>query len=439
MERFPLRAVRELFFKRQHLRRPRALRLTARSLEAFVTDVGGLQLDTINVLERAHYLTAWSRFGEYDRPALDRLIYRRKVLFEYWAHAACYVPRGDLRAWVHVMRSFPIKGKPEWRRWLKKHGDMVRAVEDRVRAEGPLGSVDFEHVRKGRGQGWWDHKPSSRALQYLWMTGRFVVQDRVNFHKRYDLAGRVFPELLELQPSGAEEFVRWHIRKSLRGMGAATDADLRMYLTYPWKLPSDRKRGLGELLSSGEVVEISVEGNHPGGPRRRWFAASGDLPALRSAARSRGCPSGATFLSPFDSLLWHRERIQSLFGFEYKIQVYTPGPDRVHGYYTMPILVDGALVGRIDAKNHRKERRLEALHVHYEGAGAAKSGGHYEAPPTDRVLQGTAESLVSLAKFLGAGKIELRKVTPGKLRTPLGARIRALSADTVTSVLRAPA
>lgn len=425
MEHFPLRAVRCLFLDRQHLGRPRAIRLAARSLGAFVTDVGGLQLDTINVLERAHYLTAWSRFGEYDRATLDRLIYSRKVLFEYWAHAACYVPRTDLRAWAHAMRSYPMKGKPEWRRWLKKYDGLVRSVEDRVKEEGPLGSVDFEHVRKSREQGWWDWKPSSHALHYLWMTGRLVVGNRVNFQKKYDLASRAFPELLELQPLSDGEFVRWHILKSLRAMGAATDADLRMYLTYPWKLPSDRKRQLDALLSSGEVAEISVEGNHPGGPRRRWFARSEDLPALRAAARSRRAPSGATFLSPFDSLLWHRERVKALFDFDYKIQVYTPGPQREHGYYTMPILVDGALVGRIDAKNHRKEARLEVHHVHFESGAAGDAARLYETPGEERVLEGTAESLASLARFVGAEKLELRKVTPGKRKKPLAARIHA--------------
>ena len=157
--------------------------------------------------------------------------------------------------------------------------------------------------------------------------------------------------------------MRWHVRQSLHAMGAATETDLRMYLTFPrYVARAVRKRTLAELLASGEVREIRVG---EGEPRvvRAGLAISTRSRRPDGAARR---PAGTTLLAPFDSFLWHRERTQRLFGFDYRIEVYTPGHKRVHGYYTLPILHDGQLIGRVDAKQHRSERRLEVRHVHFE-------------------------------------------------------------------------
>ena len=409
MKRFSRRAVTALFIERQHLDRPRGRRLTAKSLERFVTDAGGLQLDSINVVERAHYLTTWSRFGPYDRSALDRLVYRRRILFEYWAHAACLVPMGHLIAWRRAMADYQIR-HTGWASWLRKNGRVLAAVEDEIRARGPLSNADFRWERPRKGAGWWNWKPAAHALHYLWMTGRIAVATRQHFQKRFDLTERVVPGLAADEPLSREEFARWHIERSLHAMGAATPLDLSRYLSFPRTPVPERKRALESLLREGRVVEVEVDGA-PG----RWLALAEDLPALAAAGRRRAAARGTTLLGPFDSLLWHRERVSQLFGFDYRIEVYVPGPKRTHGYYAMPIYHDGLLLGRVDAKNHRAEARLEVKRVHLEpwlARGKAPQAAHWGAPDPERVVSGVADALRSLATFAGASQVTLGRVEP---------------------------
>ena len=178
---------------------------------------------------------------------------------------------------------------------------------------------------------------------------------------------------------------------------------------------------LQDMLERGEIIEIEVDGS-----TARWLALTRDLPALARAARAPALSRGTTFLSPFDSLMWHRDRVARLFGFDYRIEVYTPGHKRVHGYYTLPILHHGHLIGRVDAKSHRADRKLEVRHVHFE-PWLAKT----PAPPRgtarldqDDAIAGVADALRSLAVFVGADEVNLLRVTPGRLRAPLVRRLR---------------
>ena len=374
----PVAAAARLFLARQHLSRPRSNPLNEESLTRFVSDAGGLQLDSINVVERAHRLTLWSRFGPYDPRELDRLVYESGALFEYWAHAACLVAASDLPGWARVMADYRRRDTG-WSDWLKSNPRVIKRVEDEIRRRGPLSSSDFERpAAQGKASGWWDWKPAHHALHSLWMSGRLAVASRRHFQKSYDLSER---SRAAAAPIARAEFPRWHLRKTLRALGAAAEADLSRYLTFPRFEAGERKRALAALLKSGEAAELAVEGL-PG----RWFALAEDLPALKTAPPS----VGTTLLSPFDSLLWHRGRAKALFGFDYKIEVYVPAPKRIFGYYVMPILHDGRLIGRLDPKNHRAEKRLEARAV------------HFDAPPSDAALAGTADALRSLARFVGA-------------------------------------
>jgi len=416
----PLRAVRALFLERQHLARPRAAALTARRLGRFVEDVGGLQLDSINVLDRAHYLTVWSRFGPYDRARLDRLVYRRRLLFEYWAHAACLVPTSMLPWWRRAMLDYRVR-HTGWSDWLRRNAKVLSRVTAAVRANGPMGNADFDGRRPpGRG-GWWSWRPVQHALHYLWMTGTLAVHSRRHFQKRFDLLERALPNALGIQAASAEEFQRWHLERSLHAMGVATETDLSRYLSFPRFRPGARRAALRALHAQGAVTEIEVEGT-PG----RWLALTRDLAALSRAGRVPAPSLGTTLLSPFDSLLWHRERVARLFGFDYRIEVYTPGPKRVHGYYTLPILHHGQLIGRLDAKAHRAERRLEVRHVHFEPWFAATG-----TPPRgwgrvdqDEALAGLGEAIGSLAAFLDAGEVRISRVTPRRLGAPLARSMR---------------
>src|SRR5689334_5510413 len=308
----PLRAVRALFLERQHLARPRALPLTT----------------------------------------------RRLLRFESWAHAACLVPATLLPWWRRAMLDYRTR-HTGWSDYLRRNPRMLSRVRLAIASNGPMAHADFEG-RRTKESGWWTWKPVQHALHYLWMTGALTVHSRQHFNKRFDLLERCLPGVNDCADVSAETFRRWHVERSLHAMGAATEQDLAGYLTFPRFGPGVRRAALRALLERGEVREVAVEGV-PG----RWYALTRDLPALARARRTPGPSRGTTLLAPFDSLLWYRERVARLFGFDYRIEVYTPGHKRVHGYYTLPILHDGRLIGRVDAKTHRAERRLEVRHVHF--------------------------------------------------------------------------
>lgn len=426
------RAVAALFLERQHLDRPRGRRLSAKNLVSLVRDTGGLQLDTINAVDRAHHLTLWSRFGPYDRARLDRMIYRDRHLFEYWAHVACYVATEDFPAWRRAMLDYARKHKA-WGAWLKKNGPMMRHVEDAIRQRGPLGSADFEQATKKRAAGWWNWKPAAHALDHLWMSGVITPHSRRHFHKRFDLTERVLPGPLAREPLSREAFLHWHLERSLHAMGAATETDLRMYLTYPRLPAGERRERLRERVREGDVVELHVEGS-----RGAWFALRRDLPALARAGRRRAPARGTTFLSPFDSFLWHRERTSALFGFDYRIEVYVPAPKRRFGYYVLPLFHDGHFIGRADLKTHRVARLLEVRAIHFEpwfADGAAPPAAAWGLVDRDAALAGTAEAMRSLAAFVGADDVRLGKVAPRALRAALS---RALDATRPARALSEP-
>jgi uncharacterized protein len=416
----PLPAVAALFLERQHLRRPRRQAFAPSRVVRFAADTGGVQIDSINVIDRAHYLTVWSRFGAYDKAALDRLVYGRRALFEYWAHAACLVPAEHFACWRRAMLDYHTKSRG-WARWLKKNRRTLAGVEQAIQEGGPLGSADFAHRRPRAKAGWWNWKPTTHALDYLWMSGRTLVHSRRHFQKRFDLAERVMPDALAVTPLGADEFQRWHLRQSLHALGAATETDLRMYLTFPRAGARERRRWLARLLETGEVREIEVEQPADTSPTR-WYALAEDLPTLAAASRRHRACQGSTLLSPFDSFLWHRERTHRLFGFHYTIEVYTPGHKRTHGYYSLPILHDGQLIGRVDPKVHRADRRLEIKAVHFEpwfARGAAPPAATWGPLDRDEALLGLADSLRSLAAFVGADTVSLGRVAPSSLAAPL--------------------
>ncbi|OGR58706.1 MAG: hypothetical protein A2X36_14300 [Elusimicrobia bacterium GWA2_69_24] len=387
-------AVAGLFLRRQHLDRPLKLTFTKETLSRFVSDAGGLQLDSINVVERAHYLTVWSRFGPYEKAALDRLVYGERAFFEYWAHAACLVAAADLPGWRRAMADFHRR-HTGWSGWLKANSRVLRRVEGEIAERGPLSSGAFlRPASLGKSGGWWDWKPAHHALHYLWLRGRLAVHSRKHFQKSYDLSERVLPPGEPLPRAG---FPRWHLRKTLYALGAAAEADLPRYLTFPRFEPGARRRALAAMLKSGEAAELEVAGL-PG----RWFALASDLPELESPKPL----TGTTLLGPFDSLLWHRARAKALFGFDYKIEVYTPAARRRYGYYTMPILHQGRLIGRLDPKNHRAEKRLEVRAI------------HFESKPDAAAIAGTARAVRSLAAFLKAENVT---ICPGPLRDALNA------------------
>jgi hypothetical protein len=361
-------------------------------------------------------LTVWSRFGPYDRAELDGVAYRRRLLFEYWAHAACLVATSTLPYWRRAMLDYRLR-HTGWSKWLRRNPKVLDQVRAAILTNGAMANADFERPRSARAaSGWWSWKPAQHALHYLWMTGAVTVDSRRHFQKRFDLFERAMPAVRRLETVSADAFARWHVERSLFAMGAATENDLSRYLTFPRFAPRARRTALRELRESGEIAEVSVEGSS-----RPWLALARDLPALSRARRRAAASRGTTLLSPFDSLLWHRDRVTRIFGFDYRIEVYTPAHRRTHGYYSLPILHEGELIGRVDAKAHREERRLEVRHVHFEPWFAAAEPAPVARAPLDRgqAFAGLGEALRSLATFVGADDVTIGRVTPRRLRGAL--------------------
>jgi uncharacterized protein YcaQ len=284
-----------------------------------------------------------------------------------------------------------------------------------------MGNADFEGRRPSGRSGWWSWRPVQHALHYLWMTGALTIHSRRHFNKRFDLFERAIPAVLECETVSPEEFQRWHVERSLHAMGAATEQDLTGYMTFPRFGPGGRRKALRAMIDRGEVAEIEVEGSN-----NRWFVLTRDLGAL-ARTRREAASGGTTLLSPFDSLLWYRDRVKRLFSLDYRIEVYTPGHKRVHGYYTLPILHRGHLIGRVDAKAHRFERRLEVRHAHFEPwfARTGAPPGRHDQLDQGEAVAGLAEALLSLGAFVGGDEITLQRVTPHRLRSPLVRALRA--------------
>ena len=285
--RVTLRAVTRLFIERQHLARPRATTLTAPRLRRFVEDVGGIQLDSINVLDRAHYLTIWSRFGPYDRAWLDRQVYRHRLLFEYWAHAACLVPASALPWWRRAMLDY--KGRHTgWSGWLRRNAKMLRTVREAVRSNGPMANGDFEGRRPPGGGGWWSWRPAQHALHHLWMSGALTIHSRQHFQKRYDLLERAMPTALGVEAVTAGEFQRWHVERCFEDEKSELGLSHFEVRTYRSLIRHLRITAVSHLFLAKVHHQLSQERGEPEAPDRLPGPNGGERFAQSVAAARSG-------------------------------------------------------------------------------------------------------------------------------------------------------
>jgi len=340
-------------------------RVDARHIRRVLDRVGLLQLDSVNVFCRSHYLPVFARLGPYPREALDRLAAHtagpvRRELFEYWAHEASLIPvelqpylrwrmaRANDDAWgsmVRIARDFP---------------QLVDDVFDLVTRKGPIRAGDTGMPRPDPRPGhMWNWHDGKVALEYLFWSGRITAARRVNFERQYDLPERVLPaETIAASTPPVEQAQRELVRIAARGLGVATEPDLGDYFRLP---RAESKQRVAELVEAGELIPVSVDDWRP--PAYLW-------PEVR---RPRRIASRA-LLSPFDSLIWFRERTERLFGFRYRIEIYTPAAKRQFGYYVLPFLLGDSLVARVDLKSDRQagvlrvqgafaETGVDVLHV----------------------------------------------------------------------------
>jgi len=360
--------------------------------------LGCLQIDTIHIVERAHHLTLWSRLGLHEKGLLNELAYDDRKLFEYWAHAACYVPMEDYRFFISPMRMREGEMLERLERWGGRAGgvspDILDEVLGRVRAEGPLATKDFEQRRTGPSKGWWDWKPAKVALEVLYSAGLLMVSHRENFQRHYDIAERVLPPGVDPTEPTEEERIKFYITHTMASLGLVKPADIRGYYTpsyarykaYSRQLPSIME----EMLGDGEAVRFEVDGE-----RQPYYCLPEDASGLDDLVDS---PSSehVHLLNPFDNTLWDKKRVETLFEFTAKLEAYTPAPRRKYGYYYLAILSGDRLVGRIIPKMDRKNRKLIINSTWHETW----------FKPDESFENSFSEALESFSKFNGADEIE---------------------------------
>jgi uncharacterized protein YcaQ len=348
VERLSLRSARRIALAAQGFADPRPTgAVTRRHLKRVVGRTNLLQIDSVNVFERAHHLPLFSRLGPYDKALLTRSAYVHRDLFEYWGHEASLLPveLHPLLRWRMERAAELGEGWGRTRRVMEEHPGFVEHVLQRVRDEGPVGAGQL-HEGERPGGPWWDWSITKVALEHLFWAGRVTTHSRRSFERLYDVPERVIPpEVLAARTPTREDAQRELVRLAARSHGVATERDLRDY----FRLRVDEAAvAVRALVESGELVPVEVEGWR--GPAYLWHEAR--VPRwVRATA----------LLSPFDPLVWERSRTSRLFGFDYRIEIYVPAPKRVYGYYVLPFLHDERLSARVDLKADRKAGVLRVL------------------------------------------------------------------------------
>ncbi|MPZ98088.1 MAG: winged helix-turn-helix domain-containing protein [Dehalococcoidia bacterium] len=357
-------------------RRP-AGRIDARHLRRVLDRVGLIQIDSVNVLARSHYLPFFSRLGPYRSQLLDDLAYRRRELFEYWGHAASFIPTRHHSLFRHRM-----EGWMEGQRWRWEFEEQfpryLEGVLEEVAARGPLTPEALDDPGERRGP-WWGWGRGKLALELLFGRGEVSVAERRNFERYYDLTERVLPpETVNGATPTVEEARRELLLLSARSLGVGTAKDLADYYRLPL---TASKPLLRELVAEGALQQVGVEG---------WREPAYLDPAARLPRRVEA----RALLSPFDSLVWFRDRDERLFDFHYRIEIYTPEPKRQFGYYVLPFLLGERLVGRVDLKADRAASALLARAAHLE------PGAH-----PGETAEALAAELRSMADWLGLERV----------------------------------
>lgn len=364
-----------------------------RHLRRVLERVKLLQIDSVNVLQRAHYLPLFSRLGPYARGTLDAMAQgRKREFFEYWGHEASFIPLAHHPHFRWRMDD-ALNGRGLYsslNRFAVERAPLVAEVYRRIQQDGPLAASEME---AGRGSsGWWDWSATKIALELLFWQGRITAASRrKSFERLYDLPERVLPaEILALETPTRDAAQQRLIMMAAEAMGVASETDIRAYFRLP---VIETRENLAALVEDGALETVSVA---------NWKQPGYLHPACR---RPRRFPV-ATLLSPFDSLVWDRDRCERLFGFRYRLEFYTPAEKRRYGYYVMPFLLGEAIAGRVDVKADREGRRLLVL-------GAWAEAGHSE----DAIAGALLEALRRLAGWLGLGSVAV--TGPGDLSAAL--------------------
>jgi uncharacterized protein YcaQ len=369
------------------------------AIHRLVTQLGCVQIDTLQMVQRSHYLALWSRLGSYELEIFEDLIYgSNRRLFEGWQHAASIIPLEEYRYQMPHQRSLREHPSHGYANWLveKQNSDLLPHVLDRIQKEGGLRASDFKYEGPRRGS-WWDWKPAKIALEYQFGSGNLMVAKRPRFQRVYDLKERVLPDWVDTREPTQEERELFWIERSVQALGVCTPEQAA---DYTWMRLRPARSAVSALTRAGNLVEISA--GLMNSKIENWLVHRDNLPLLEKAASGELQPQRTTFLSPFDSLFWARQRDQKLWGFQKSLEAYLPASKRIYGYFCLPILYRDQLVGRFDPKLERKEKRLHLKALYLEPG----------VEPDDELVEAVAVAMRDFLTFHRANDFSIEGSQP---------------------------
>ncbi|ARQ57154.1 MULTISPECIES: winged helix-turn-helix domain-containing protein [Rhizobium] len=379
--------ARRVFLAKQGLSAPPNRALTKQGLLQLIHELGFVQVDSIQTVERAHHQILFSRNQTYRREHLTALLEKERALFEHWTHDASILPSAFFVYWKHKFRHQEKVLIERWRKWRGEGFEAAfEETYERVRREGAMLARDVKadgHVSGG----WWNWHPNKTALEYFWHTGKLAIAGRSNFQKIYDLTERVIPAEFREQEVGREDFVDWACRSALTRLGFATHGEISAF----WNLVSPEEAKAWVSAHRDELTEVLIEPATGDKARASWAFAD----FFSTLDSHPDAPPRIRVLSPFDPMIRDRNRTERLFGFFYRIEVFVPEPKREYGYYVFPLLEGDRLVGRIDMKADRKKSTLDVRRLWLE-PGVKPSAGRLERLEAE---------LDRVARFAGVEKV----------------------------------
>lgn len=370
---------------------------TKETLLPMVQRMGYLQIDTIQAVMRSQYLVLWSRLGSYEPEWLDA-IHKNGALFEYYAHALCYLPIDDYPIYRGMMLYDDGTGN-NWKHWGDQHLDVIERVREIVEKTGPISSADFDSPTFSTG--WGDVKQEKMALNRLFATGDLMVSHRERFRRYFDLRERILPDWRDEDALDVDSAHKALLLKAVRALGIAREDWVAPYFFFP-------KTGVSEILfelwEKGFLDRVLINGwDQPA------YIHPDNLALIEEALHGGLTPTHTTLLSPFDPLVSDRERTRQLFNFDYKMESFTPAKDRQFGYFCLPILHHGRLIGRLDPKAHRREKRMEIKNIYLEPG----------IELTQELADEMKTTLENFTYWHGMEELDVRATTPSELQKAL--------------------